>query len=239
MRTLVVQSHRSEGEPPWIAACLRSVRDWAGRSAFAYRFVDDTIFDRVPGWYREKLTGRTPIVTDLGRLYLLQEALREGYQRAVWLDADVLVFDPSLDIGCEGDCAFGQEVWIQTGGDGKLKARRNVHNAVCVFRQGSPTLPFLIQSVESMIRRVDQDHIAPQMVGPKLLSALHGIVGFALLPQVGAFSPAVVRDLCVGGGPALDLLRHHTRGTLKAANLCASLIDDASAERLLAALRQP
>jgi hypothetical protein len=56
---------------------------------------------------------------------------------------------------------------------------------------------------------------------------------FDLLPQVGALSPAVVADISRGGGPALDLLKQQTPVPLQAVNLCASLIDDKSAERVL------
>src|SRR5690606_5614353 len=117
---------------------------------------------------------------------------------------DLLIFDPALTLVFEGSCAFGQEVWIQQPAL-RLEARRNVHNAVCVFRQACPVLPFLLHTVESLIRRVDPDRIAPQMVGPRLLNALHPLADFALLPQVGALSPEVVTDLVAGQGPALDL----------------------------------
>src|SRR5690606_22663210 len=172
---------------------------------------------------------------DLARLKLAQMALQEGYREAIWLDADVLVFDRDMQFAFEGSCAFGQEVWVQEH-EGRLAARRNVHNAVAAFRQDCVVLPFLIHTVESLIRRVHAEHIAPQMVGPKLLTALHSICGFALLPQVGALSPEVVRDICAGKGPALDLLRRKSEVKPQAVNLCASLIDDAAAEQVIATL---
>lgn len=222
--TLVIQSFRHDSVPAWIETCLASVLRWTETHGFDYRFIGNELFDRVPGWYMDKCRDKLPVAADYARLIVLREALESGgYGQAIWLDADMLVFDPALSIDFEGTCAFGRETWIQEGKNGKLRAIRNVHNAVCVFRSGCPVLPFLIQTVESMVRRVDKDRIAPQMVGPKLLTALHNIAGFPLLPQVGAMSPPVIEDLASGGGPALDLLRRESSAPPQAANLCASL----------------
>lgn len=230
--TLVIQSCSARQQQGWIGQCLRTARQWAQDRHFEYRFVGDEIFKLVPNWYREKVGKKLPIVTDYARLLLLQQALADGYEQVIWLDADVLVFDQSLELDFEGTCAFGQEVWIQEH-EGRLAARRNVHNAVCVFRRNCVVLPFLIYSVASIIRRVSADHIAPQIVGPKLLSALHSICDFALLPQVGALSPEVISDICEGGGAALNLLRQKSVIKPKAVNICASLTGPESAELVI------
>lgn len=214
---------------------MASVQAWCALRQFDYRFIGDEIFDCVPGWYLDK-TGRGPVATDYARLVLLRSALDgEGYDQAIWLDADVFVMDRHMLLDCSGTCAFGQEVWIQDDG-GSLKAHRNVHNAVCLFRRGCVVLPFLAETVASMIRRVDPQRIAPQMVGPKLLSALHSLYEFDLLPRVGALSPRVVADLVAGGGDALALLRQKSSEPLQAVNLCASLIGDTDADRVIASL---
>ncbi|MGP1667796.1 MAG: hypothetical protein ACTS5I_18240, partial [Rhodanobacter sp.] len=183
-----------------------------------------------------KIGDKLPVATDYGRLILIRDALKAGYDEVVWFDADLVIFDPALQLVFEGTCAFGQEVWIQSPADGRLEARRNVHNAVCVFRQGCPVLPFLIHTVESLIRRVDPDRIAPQMVGPRLLSALHSLAHFPLLPQIGALSPALISDLVTGQGPALDLLRRESRVPLQAANISASVNGGELAKAAVAAL---
>lgn len=236
--TLVIQSCSEAQLDGWMGQCVASVQGWADARGFDYHFVGDEIFRLVPDWYLAKVGHRRPVATDLARLKLLQMALQEGYQEAIWLDADVLVFDRGLQLGFDGSCAFGQEVWVQEH-EGRMAARRNVHNAVAVFRQGCVVLPFLIHTVESLIRRVHAEHIAPQMVGPKLLGALHSICDFALLPQVGALSPAVVQDICAGRGAALDLLRRKSEVKPQAVNLCASLIDDEAAEQVIATLTAP
>ena len=235
MRTLVIQSFRTVNVPGWVNACLASVRRWCETSAFDYRFVGDEMFDRVPGWYLEK-TGRGPVAADYARLLLLQQALdKDGYDQAVWLDADVFVMDAHMVLECGGSCAFGQEVWVQEN-NGRLQARTNIHNAVCLFRRGSSVLPFLAETVASIIRRADPAHIAPQMVGPKLLSALHSLYDFELLPQVGAVSPLVAANLAAGHGEALGLLKKQSPVPLRAMNLCASLIEDNLADKVIANL---
>ena len=230
--TVVVQSCSAAQQAGWIGTCLDSARQWCDRQGYDYRFFGDEIFRLVPGWYRDKIGNRKPVATDYARLILMQKALEQGYEQVIWLDADVLVFDQSLELEFEGSCAFGQEVWVQAV-DETFAARRNVHNAVCVFRKGCPVLPFLVYTVESIIRRIDPQHIAPQIAGPKLLTALHSICGFALLPQVGALSPDVVADMCEGGGPALNLLRRKSVIKPKAVNLCASLIRPQEAEKVI------
>ena len=45
-----------------------------------------------------------------------------------------------------------------------------------------------------------------QIVGPKLLSALHNMIGYPLIENVGMLSPLVLQDIDKLGGVALDLL---------------------------------
>ena len=235
MSTLIIQSGSETQRLSWMAPCLASVEEWSANQGHEYLFIGDEIFETVPHWYLAKVANKLPVATDYGRLVLMRDALKAGYDEVVWFDADLLIFDQSLQLLFDGTCAFGQEVWIQQPGI-RLEARRNVHNAVCVFRQNCPILPFLLHTVESLIRRVDADRIAPQMVGPRLLNALHPLADFALLPQVGALSPAVVTDLAAGSGPALDLLRRESRVPLQAANVSASVNQPDLAAAAVAAL---
>jgi len=222
MKTVVYQSFRTEQVPPWVARCMGSVRSWAEGRGFDYRFIGDEIFDLVPDWYREKARNRIPVMTDLGRLLLARQFLEGGYERAIWFDADVLAFDPEgLDIDVSEEFAFGREVWVQKDGKGRLKAYRNVHNALCVFAIGNSFLDFYIHACLSIIRRME-GQMVPQIVGPKLLTSLHNTVGFQLIEEVGMISPLVLSDLAQGEGEALDLLRQE-QPALKAANLSASL----------------
>lgn len=225
-RTLVIQSHAQKRVVGWLQVCVQSVRQWAHTCGFDYRFVGDELFAEVPRRYRLNAGTKTPIWADLARLQLAERLLRD-HDRVVWLDADVLVFNPSaLNIEIESNCGFGREVWVQASDEGRLRVYRNVHNAICVFKRGSVELPFLLQTTRKIIERADPDHISPQMVGPKLLTALNNIAGFDLIDSVGAASPLVLADLETGAGPALERLLGETRGPIAALNLCASLAGD-------------
>lgn len=243
MATLVLQSFH-DAPPAWIADAMASVRAFAAHRGFDYRWVGDEIFDRVPVDLRAKAGAYPQMATDLGRLALLGEALDEGYDRAVWLDADVVVFDPDrLDLAAaDADgYAFGCEVWVQprrAGGAG-LEVRRNVHNAICVFDRGNPMLAFYAHAAARVLGRAEAGRLPPQIVGPKLLTSLHNTVNLPLIEACGMASPPVVRDIVAGDGPALALLQAESPVSPAALNLCHSLVGDVDdGERLDAATMQ-
>ena len=222
--TLVIQSYRTEMVPAWINSCLGSVRAWASLCGLDYRFFGDEIFERVPAWYRERANGRLPVMTDLGRLILVRDALGSGARTVFWIDADVFIFDPDeLQVEIDAEYAFSRELWVQQSARG-LKVYRNVHNAFCMFRQGNPFLDFYIHACQSVLHRVDSG-VPNQIVGTKLLTAMHNIIGFPLMEQVGMASPLVLQDLSAGSdGPALTRLVAKSPTTLRAVNLCGSLV---------------
>jgi hypothetical protein len=105
--------------------------------------------------------------------------------------------------------------------------RKNIHNAFAAFPQGCPVLPFLVDLVLRMMKRVDPDYSAPQMMGPKLLSSLHSLAAFDYVADVGALSPDVLREIATGAGNgALKALCDAQPKPLAAANLCASLVSE-------------
>lgn len=223
MRCTVCQSYRETARAGWIDACLASVTAWTQGLGWDYRFVGDEILDYVPATYRAKAAGRWPVLTDYGRLALLDETLKGGVQAAVWLDADVLVFDPSaLHMPADVSHAFGRELWVQQD-KGRWAVRRNVHNAVVLMRSGNPVLDFYAHAAARIVTR-HEGGFPDQVVGPKLLGALHNLVDFPLIETVGVLSPAVVRDVAQGAGPALDALRAKLTVPLAAVNLCCSMI---------------
>ena len=173
----------------------------------------------------------------------MRQALRNDYEIVVWDDADLLIFDPHRlgdprqlaahdrsrrePVGATNpDCAFGLETWVDLDQRRRLKAWRNVHNALMTFQRNSVVLPYLIFSIESMARRMDATSMAPQTFGPKLLSALHNISNFRLIECVGALSPPVCADIAGGNGRYLQKLLDTQPARLAAANLCASLATD-------------
>lgn len=221
MRTIVLQSQKPGPLPRWQRRCCDSVRAWAKAHAFEYSFCGDELFRRLPPMLREKLRDQPVVATDLARLLWIRECLQNGYDRAIWCDADLLVFrdfTPS-----PGDHAFGREVWVQAR-DAGLHSYRRIHNAWLLFEAGSAVLPFYIDRATALLERVRMP-VVPQFIGPKLLSALHNIVGFTVEERVGMISPLVMRDLLAGHGAAMDILRDGHSDSLCAANLCASYVD--------------
>ena len=224
--TLVIQSYRKEAVPDWIETCMESVRAWAFDSGFSYEFVGDEIFDLLPDDYRKIAEGRIPVLTDLARLLLIRRALECDFERAIWVDADVLVFHAHyLSVPGNMGYAFCQEIWVQPSGHrpSALRCYRNVHNAFCLFERGNAFLDFYIHACERIVGAA-AGQMPNQIVGTKFLTALHNMVGLPLLETVGMFSPLVVRDVAVGSGEAAVRLDRETAVPLAAANLCSSLL---------------
>ena len=91
------------------------------------------------------------------------------------------------------------------------------------FKAASPVLGFLAYLSESIIERADEAHIAPQMVGPKLLKALNNLAQFTLVPEAGAVSPELLAEWVGEAGPAAACYGRTTRVPLALVNLCSSL----------------
>ena len=235
--TLVIQSHRTPLSYIWIESCIESVRNWCLINKFEYRFIGDEIFDFILDEILEKPYIHRVIATNLARFFFLRNALGEGYSRVIWLDADFLIFHPSLfEIG-ETPYAVGREIWVQYGNQNsnksgkkqnekayeknKLKVFKKVHNAFLMFNKGNSFLDFYLDTAERLIR-LNQGQMSPQFVGPKLLTALHNVAVLPVLETTGMLSPLVAKDILRGEGPALDLFIANSPEKMLAANLCCS-----------------
>ena len=211
---------------------MSSVEQWALASGYDYRLLGDELFEAAPDWYMSKVRGRMPIAADLGRLQWAQRFLRGGYDWVIWMDADMLVFAPErLIVDLQQACTFGQEHWVQAkvGAPDRWEVRKNIHNAFAAFPAECPVLPFFIDIILRMMRRVDPDHIAPQMMGPKLLSSLHNLAAFDFRPDIVGLSPEVMSVIAgdMSSHPDESALQALCKAQLKplvAANLCASLM---------------
>ncbi|WP_455198307.1 hypothetical protein [Kaarinaea lacus] len=227
--TLVIQSHRAKLPYPWIEQCLDSVRHWCELNHFGYRFLNDELFDYVPGDLRDRLNDSKVIASDLGRLIVLHEALEQEYETVVWLDADFLIFDPDHFILSDDDYAVGRETWVQNDEQGKLKVFKKVHNALLLFRRGdridgcnrNSFLDFYRDTAERLLRQ-NRGGIPPQFIGPKLLTALHNVVQLPVMETAGMLSPLVIQDIINGGGKALQRFVEQSPSPIAGANLCIS-----------------
>ena len=166
--------------------------------------------------------------SDLARLLYTQSALHQ-YDRVVWMDIDCFIFAPEYLILQDEPYTFGQERWIQPHPKKGWKIYNNVCNAFFQFQRNNPFLLFYIETAKKMIHRVDKKYIAPQMIGPKLLTALHNIVQLSTTTMVGSASPWLVQECAQGGGPLVQKVEQSIHQVpCSALNLCNSLVEEES-----------
>jgi hypothetical protein len=222
MTTVVYQSYRAEGVAPWIARSMETVRAWAEASGFAYERLDDAFFAPVPGWYRDKVEGEPVRMSDLARL-LTARRLLATHDRAVWVDADVVIFDPArFTVDAPAGYAFCREAWITRAPDGRIVHEPRVNNAVSVFARGNPFLDFYVHACESIVRRTEGP-VGKLAVGTAFLTRLSLAMPLPVLGSVALPSPLVLVDLARGGGSLVGLYMNRFGGPARAANLCSSL----------------
>lgn len=210
---------------------MQSVRSWASSQQFDYRFIDDRLFDYVPQWYRDAAGSNILVITNLARLLVARELLAEGYDRTIWIDADILVFDePAFRIEVASDFAFCYEVWLWTE-QGKTVKQAGVNNSVSVFVRGNAFLDFCIWAHEDLVRRGKQ--VLTHGTSTRLLSALYRAVPFTLLTNIGMLSPVVAQDIRDGTNRiAREYAGLHGR-PLRAINLCGSMCGKMAEGRVL------
>ena len=226
MKTIVYQSHSPSKLRPWMESCTESVRGWSASVGADYEFVGDELFDLIPKTLYSKFCDQPIVLTDLARLRLMLGAFKRGYQRVIWMDADILIFDPDVMELPTSPHAVGREVWVQPT-KGKLQAYKKVHNAFLMTSKQDSFLPFYAEAAERLLLKVVPP-VVPQFIGPKWLSAQHNISALHVMECAGMLSPLALADICAGGGAALGMtVDKHTR-PLAAFNLSASCLGKTS-----------
>ena len=223
MTPITILQSAADTRPDWVSRCMTSVADWSQRQGYGYHCIGDELFDWVRPELRTKLHDRTPILADLARLRWIESELAARDRLVVWIDADTLVVDPGWRVPDSEHIFFGEECWVQPTPEGAWRAYQSPHNAFMGFKAASPVLGFLAYLSESIIERADEAHIAPQMVGPKLLKALNNLAQFTLVPEAGAVSPELLAEWVGEAGPATACYERATRPPLALVNLCSSL----------------
>lgn len=223
MKTVVYQSYRTENVPGWIAACMESVQAWAAASGFDYRFMDDSFLDLAPAWFRERCAGEICPVTDLARLVMARDLLAEGYERTVWVDADVLVFAPELmNVDTPTGCAFCFELWPWLDANGQLQCERKVNNSISVFTRGNHQLEFLIDACQRIAS--SKSHVDKLALGTTLLTGLAWLMPLRVLDNIGMFSPLLIQGIASGQEQWTAAYAAQLSNPLAAANMCNSLV---------------
>jgi len=221
MKTVVYQSFRTENVPPWIDACMATVRAWAERQRFFYRFFDDRFFDLVPPELRSRASAHKFLLADYARLVAARELLAEGYDRAIWVDADVVVFDSEkFTIDIISGHAFCREVWLDRVYLGFPQFQLTVNNSVCVFCRDETFSASYLESARKIL--TGSAPITPFAIGTQWLLEQYQQAAFPLLTSVGIFDPEMVcRYLANDGSFLRPYLRFQT-SPVYAINLCHS-----------------
>lgn len=225
MTTLVAQSHRQPLPEAWLARCLASVRGYAAAQTFDYQFVDDALFAGLPSVVLENTTSRLSSRSDLARLQLMQARLDSGFDRVLWLDADVLLFAPERLQLPDASFAVGRECWLTESKPGHVRCSRAVHNAALLFSADNPLLPFYRHAAEALLSRHDGEMV-PQLAGPKFLTLLHNAISFPVIESIGMLSPRLAHALLRNEFAVIDVFRRRHPEPLAGFNLCASLNDE-------------
>jgi len=222
-KTIVVQSFRSYDVPEWIRRSLATVRSWAERSNFVYQLVGDDLLELTPPWYRLRAAQHLTVVTDLARLLLARVYLQRGFDRVIWIDADVVIFVPDL-LKIDSNLSYGfcREVWIDKDFSGSLNVSLKVNNSACMFRNDHLGRKFIDEYISACMTIVDglshvQDHTE---VGTKFLTLRNRQCPIPILNGFGLVSPLVMRALVNGDDDLLAQFMGWQGAPLHAVNLC-------------------
>ncbi len=211
---------------------MGTVRAWAEARGYDYEFFDDSLLERVPAWYRSKVQGQMCPMTDYARLVVARELLARGYERTVWVDADVVVFAPErLDVEVTDSFAYCHELGLNIDEQGVPKFWTSVNNAISVFVKGNVYLDFFIDAAERTAMALD---VVPKIaISTRFLTRLRQTLPFQLLMNVGLFSPLVMNDIAKGTHVALPAYGAALKAPLACANLCGSMVGDGQRQGVL------
>ncbi len=231
MRTVIYQSFRTARVPPWIAVCMDSVRRWAAQKGYAYRFYDDTFFDRVPDDIRPQASAHKCVLSDYARLAVARELLDEGHDRAIWIDADALVFDPArFDLAQAAGYAFCREIWIHSIVLGRPQFKLTVNNSVSLFCRDQRLIDFYLDCAHRTLLRSSSP--GPLAIGTDFLEGLRRVVDFPLITNVGILGPDLARAYLRDDPRFLRPYLAYQTSTIAAANICLSKTGASSAAAL-------
>ena len=197
------------------------MRDWAALHGYAYNFSPE-FWRYAPDWFRERCATEFGPVTDVARLYMMQEQFNSGAECVVWIDADVLVFDPeNLNINTQADFFGIAEVVVLSFPDGTTKVSpMGINGALLGARSGSALFNVYLDAVESVVRDYP-DKILPRTVaGPLLLTKLATTHHIECLTSVGLFTPNILNEIALGQVRLPTLFAKSFAHRVAAANLC-------------------
>ena len=229
MKTIVYQSYRGNDTPNWLNTCMQTVKNWAEVKGFAYQRKDD-FFDYVPDWYIDKAQGKINVIADLSRLEIAKKFLDQGYERTIWMDADVVVFDPdNLTIDTPEEYLVCREIWLDTAdddkfGEGTVFCTEKVTNSLVYFTSKNQVLDFYIHATKSIVKN-QTGRLSRLAVSTKFLSKLYEIMELPLFMHMGLFSPLIMQAIVEDQTDIIQLYTKALQSPIYAANLCLSFRD--------------
>ncbi|WP_416398408.1 hypothetical protein [Allohahella sp. A8] len=191
MKTLVFQSFRTTEVPEWMNTCMGSVRSWAQSRSYSYEFMDDQFFDHAPQWYREATNDQRHLIADLARLEIAHKRLREGFERFIWIDADVFISTPAAFLTqFPNSFLFCRELWVEQK-FGALVYSERVNNAVSVFEKDNPFLDFYRYACQQIVR-AKKGPFRHTDVGTHFLTSTCQQLNVPLIQDLALLSPVLI-----------------------------------------------
>lgn len=226
MKVIVYQSFRGPPPPRWLLRCLETSEAWAKSQGYDYS-GDNDMYAFVPDWYAEKARVYPNVIADLARLVMARHFLDQGYDRAIWLDADVVVFDPErFQVDLSQPFLVCGEVWLDTDpeddyGAGPLHCKPQVTNSITMFSRGNAFLGDYIARCLEIVR--DAPETAPRLsVSNHYLTPLSKTMTLPQVHELALTSPILMHGLVEGIPEILELYAAYMEAPVRAANLCFS-----------------
>jgi hypothetical protein len=229
-RTLVYQAWDGPKPPAWITTCMDHARAWAERRGFDYRRHDDDFYAQAPDWAVARAKGDRLMLSDPCRLVLAERHLAQGYDRVIWIDADVLIFRPDeFDVDCSATgYLVCSEVWLtgfsQNGAKAVMKPVYRRNGCVLAFDRGNAFLPFYLDACWHILRHVE--NFTSWSLGPGFLTPLFERLPGAVKHDVGMMHPAILLALRGRLSAGADALAQYVKllpVTPRAANMGGSV----------------
>jgi hypothetical protein len=230
--TVVLQAYEAPDTPTWIARCLDSVRRWSIERGHDYELLSDGFFARSPVWFRERCGNQGGPVTDLSRVLLMQDLFGRGYQKVIWVDADVLVFDSTaLEVNIGSGFLALYEITLGIGPNGEVNVSGpTVNGAVLAATSGSVVFDFYRHAIEENVRNFRGQEIPRTIAGPEMLTRIAQVVPIECLTTVGLFTPAMLGEIARGEDRLARIFAERFGYRVAAANLCHFFRGEISAD---------
>ncbi|BCJ90467.1 hypothetical protein IZ6_12020 [Terrihabitans soli] len=216
---------------------METARSWAEGRKYDYRVLGDELFRGIPEVVAQKAASKLPL-TDIGRLLWSRRFLAEGeHDCVIWVDADVLVFDPdNFKIDVSRPELVCREVSVLTK-DGGIVVERSYNPTVLSFRRDSALLPRWISACEGVTQRLPK--LPNEAFGRPLLEALAKTQELKCIESVAHNTLDITSDIIKGQRQNIRRLVQKAKDPFGAANLSGHFpleedVFDQVVERLLA-----